>query len=152
MEDPGPKTKIAERLWSRPGGATMREVIAATGTPQYNELKRLKARGYAIRRVKEGNETRYFAVPSDPPAFEGTLTSKGQVTVPKEIRKHLRLGAGSKLYFTLNSDGRVVIAPAMLSIRRLVGKLGKPRRHLRLKEMDDAIRQAAVEKYLRSRQ
>ena len=49
MDERVSKTKITERLLTRPGGATMREIIAATGGPQYNELKRLSARGYAIR-------------------------------------------------------------------------------------------------------
>jgi sugar-specific transcriptional regulator TrmB len=56
-----PGTKLAERLVTKPGGATMAELIAATGGPQYNVLKRLEARGYRVRKVKEGKETRYFA-------------------------------------------------------------------------------------------
>src|ERR1700730_16005315 len=97
MDERIPKTKVAERLLTRPAGATMREIIAATGGPQYNELKRLRARGYTIRSAQEGNETRYFALPPAAPAFEATVTSKGQVTIPQEIRESLGVRAGAKL-------------------------------------------------------
>ena len=84
MQEHLPKTKVAERLWTRPEGATIREVIAATGGPHHNLLKKLKGRGYLIRAVKEGNETRYFATPPASPGFEATFTSKGQVTIAEQ--------------------------------------------------------------------
>jgi antitoxin PrlF len=37
------------------------------------------------------------------------LTSKGQITVPKEIRDRLRLEAGDDLEFTFDSDQLVVV-------------------------------------------
>ena len=37
-----------------------------------------------------------------------TLTIKGQTTVPKSIREHLKLKAGDKVDFLIESDGRVV--------------------------------------------
>src|SRR5882762_11525207 len=114
MDEHVPKAKVAERLWSRPGGATMREIIAVTGEPQYNELKRLAARGYSIRKVKEGNETRYFANPPVTPSFAATVTSKGQVTIPREVREQLRLRNGQKLQFTIEDRNRVVVTPAEL--------------------------------------
>ena len=130
----------------------MREVIAATGGPHYNLLKKLKGRGYLIRAVKEGNETRYFVTPPASPCFEATFTSKGQVTIPKEVREHLRARAGSRLRFTLASDGRVMVTPAMLSIRHLFGILGKPPQRATNEEMDEGIRRGVVERYLRSKQ
>jgi AbrB family looped-hinge helix DNA binding protein len=38
-----------------------------------------------------------------------TLTSKGQVTIPKQIRDALNLEPGSMVDFTVNRDGEVVI-------------------------------------------
>jgi hypothetical protein len=61
MNEHIPGTKLAEQLVTQPSGATMAEIIAATGGPQYNVLKRLVARGYRVSKVKEGKETRYFA-------------------------------------------------------------------------------------------
>ena len=54
MNEHLPGTKLAEQLLTQPGGATMAEIIAAAGGPQYNVLKKLEARGYRIRKIKEG--------------------------------------------------------------------------------------------------
>ena len=41
-----------------------------------------------------------------------TITSKGQVTIPKRIRDALRLEPGSAVDFTVNRDGEVVLQPS----------------------------------------
>ena len=41
-----------------------------------------------------------------------TLTSKGQVTIPKRIRDALRLEPGSAVEFDVDAQGQVVIQPA----------------------------------------
>lgn len=148
MDERTPKSKIAERMLTRPDGATMREIIEMTRGPQYNEIKRLEARGYTIRRVKAGNETRYFAVAPAAPAFEATITSKGQVTIPQEIRERLRLRRGQSLQFTVENENRVVIAPVFARLSELVGILPKPKRAVTIEEMDEAIRKAAANRSL----
>lgn len=145
-----PATKIAEQLWRRPEGATMKEVIEATGSPQYNRLKTLVASGHTLRKVKEGNETRYFVTSPAIPEFEATVTSQGQVTIPKEVRENLRLRGGQKVRFVLKEDGCVELAPKPHRIADLFGILGKPPRNATLEEMDDAVRRGAAERYLRS--
>ena len=40
-----------------------------------------------------------------------TLTSKGQVTVPKNVRDFLGIGPGSKVMFDLTPKGDVVLRP-----------------------------------------
>jgi AbrB family looped-hinge helix DNA binding protein len=55
-----------------------------------------------------------------------TLTSKGQVTIPAEIRKHLGIGAGAKVAFVVNGEGDVVVRPArytLASVRGIVPAL-----------------------------
>jgi antitoxin PrlF len=151
MDKYRPGTKVAEELLTAPAGATMAEIRKATGGPQYNVLSKLEGRGYTIRKVKEGHATRYFAVAPGAPAFEVTVTSQGQITVPKEIRERLSLHAGSKLRLVLENDHRVVMAPVNLSITRLFGILGKPPRSATLEQMDEGIRRAAVDRYLRSK-
>lgn len=152
MDQRRPATKLAEELLSEPGGATMAEIIKATGGPQYNVLTKLEGRGYSIRKVKEGRTTRYFATPPTAPSFEATVTRQGQITIPKDVRERLGVRVGGKLRLVLESDGRVVLTPADLSIKRLFGILGKPRRSATIEEMDEAIRQGAVERYHRSKQ
>lgn len=41
-----------------------------------------------------------------------TITSKGQVTIPKRIRDYLGLAAGEKVEFELGADGRVIVRRA----------------------------------------
>lgn len=41
-----------------------------------------------------------------------TLTSKGQVTIPKKVREALGLGPGSKVTFDVDEHGRIVIDKA----------------------------------------
>jgi antitoxin PrlF len=52
-----------------------------------------------------------------------TLTSKGQTTVPKEIRDYLKLQTGDQIDFLIRSDGAVVMRPATLHVRELKGIL-----------------------------
>ena len=40
-----------------------------------------------------------------------TMTSKGQVTIPKRMRDHLRLKPGAEVQFEVIAGGRVVILP-----------------------------------------
>lgn len=147
MNEHVPGTKIAERLFSRPEGATMTEVVAATGGRQHNLLERLKAKGYAIRSRKEGRTTRYWANPPKAPSYDAPVTSKGQVTVPKEVRDHLGLRAGGKLRFVLDDEGRVVLQRPYGTIDDLIGILGKPPRRLTLEEITETIPRAVAEKY-----
>lgn len=74
-----------------------------------------------------------------------TLTSKGQTTIPKEIRDMLGLAPGDKLDFVVESDGRVVLRPATLDVRELRGILRrKGAKPVSLEEMDRAIAQGAM--------
>jgi len=150
MNEHLPGAKVAERLVTQPNGATMAEIIAATGGPQYNVLKRLVARGYRLRKVKEGKETRYFAEAPRTQAFRATMTSKGQVTIPQEVRERLRLHTGQQLQFTLEDSNRAVVTPVYKRLSELTGILPKPKRTLTLEQMDEAIGQAAVDRYLRA--
>jgi AbrB family looped-hinge helix DNA binding protein len=64
-------------------------------------------------------------------AFQSTLTSKGQVTIPVEVRDHLGLSARDKLAFVIDDDGTVrvesVLYPTLESIRGAAGSLKQPR-------------------------
>jgi antitoxin PrlF len=84
-------------------------------------------------------------------AMESAITSKGQATIPKEIREHLGLKSGDRVKFFFHPDGGVMLLPT-LPITALRGML-KPRRKrpATLEEMDEAIAAGAVERYRRSR-
>ena len=47
-----------------------------------------------------------------------TLTSKGQVTIPKRIRDALQLLPGTAVEFSVNAGGEVVLHPSRRSGKR----------------------------------
>src|SRR5258705_6195629 len=55
-----------------------------------------------------------------------TLTSKGQITVPKQVRDQLHLSTGDRVRFLTDGEGRVVMVPATISITELRGCLPAP--------------------------
>ncbi len=57
-----------------------------------------------------------------------TITSKGQTTIPKDIREALNLQPKDKVQFTLLSDGTVIMRAKCRSILDLQGSLRKPDR------------------------
>lgn len=71
------------------------------------------------------------------------LSSKGQITLPKDLRDLLKLRSGDKVEFLLQEDGRVELVPVTSSVTRLKGLLPKPGRKRTLAEMDAAIRKRA---------
>lgn len=76
--------------------------------------------------------------------MEATLTSKGQVTIPKTVRDALHLRTGDRLDFILESDGTVRVLPITGSVKRLKGLLPKPSRALTVEEMNEAIAKGAA--------
>ena len=72
-----------------------------------------------------------------------TLTSKGQITLPKPVRDHLRVDTGDTVDFLIGSDGEVRVRAGDVDIADLKGLLRRPgRRPVSLTEMDAAIRRA----------
>jgi AbrB family looped-hinge helix DNA binding protein len=69
------------------------------------------------------------------------VTSKGQVTIPKEVREHLGLAFGDRLDFLIGRGGDVVLRPATRDVTELCGLLHRPgRRRVSLAEMKRSIR------------
>lgn len=72
-----------------------------------------------------------------------TLTSKGQVTIPKRIRDRLGLRVGTRLEFRIDAAGKLVVEPERAGrlgrvpglLRHLAGE-----RPVTVEEMDEAIR------------
>jgi AbrB family looped-hinge helix DNA binding protein len=59
---------------------------------------------------------------------DATLTSKGQTTIPKEIRDELGMKPGDRMTFTLMPDATVVMRVKSKSINGLAGSLFKKER------------------------
>ena len=78
------------------------------------------------------------------------MTSKGQLTVPQSVRKELRLVVGDTVDFHKNEAGEMVIEPVRGDIRALRGIFKYNGPHVTDEQMNEAIGDAIVERYLRS--
>lgn len=73
-----------------------------------------------------------------------TITSKGQVTIPKEIRDYLKLKDGSKVDFVIDEKGEVKVIPLNIPVEALSGILHRPgMKAASLEEMEAAIQEGA---------
>jgi len=69
-----------------------------------------------------------------------TLTSKGQITIPKEIRDRLRLQTGHRVEFEIDKNGKVFLVPRNRDIRSLKGIMRSKRKTpVTVEEMNEAI-------------
>ena len=69
-----------------------------------------------------------------------TLTSKGQITIPKEVRDRLHLKTGSRLEFFVDPSGRVILQTLNSDFRALRGMIrSKRKRPVTIEEMNEAI-------------
>ncbi len=57
-----------------------------------------------------------------------TLTSKGQVTIPKIVRESLRLHAVDKIEFVVTENNEVLLRPITKTVDEVFGKLSIPGR------------------------
>lgn len=69
----------------------------------------------------------------------GTLTSKGQTTIPVEIRRHFGLNDGDKLQFFVEGD-HIVMVPAKGSVTDLKGIIPMPDKPVSIEDMKQAVR------------
>ncbi len=72
-------------------------------------------------------------------AIVSTVTSKGQMTVPAEIRRALKLQAGDRVEFAIAADGRVYLRPLNLPVEAIFGLLSHLKADPRYADDDDAI-------------
>ncbi len=73
--------------------------------------------------------------------MRSTLTSKGQITLPVEIRNKFQLNPGDEIEFFILESEKIECTPVTTSIKELKGFLPKPKKAVSLEDMDRAIRQ-----------
>lgn len=75
-----------------------------------------------------------------------TMTSKGQITIPSEVRDELQLLPGTRFYVS-SRNGQVVAIPKNKKLIDLAGILGKPPtgEALTVEEMNDAMAEAIAD-------
>ncbi len=71
---------------------------------------------------------------------QATLTSKGQITIPKDVRDRLGLESGDRVNFIVLENGRVLMQPASVRVTELKGILYKKgRRAVTVEKMNAAV-------------
>ncbi len=72
------------------------------------------------------------------------MTSKGQITLPREVRERLGVDTGDRVDFVFRPSGEIVIEPATVDLLELRGMLKrKGRKAVSLEEMQEAIERGA---------
>jgi antitoxin PrlF len=83
-----------------------------------------------------------------------TITSKGQVTIPKEIRTRLGVREGDRLVFAFDAQGTLVLrvesAQGLDALHGLLRHLAKDR-PVSVRQMGEAVRRRAADKARRRR-
>lgn len=82
--------------------------------------------------------------------MESTVTAKGQTTIPKAVREHLKLKPGQRLKYFIHPDGTVVLLPTLpvTALRGILRWHGPP---ATLEDMDAAIAEGAAAGSVRRR-
>ena len=76
-----------------------------------------------------------------------TVTAKGQVTLPKELRDRLGIVPGKPLDFEIDAGGNLVARPLRRDATAVLGILKRPgQAAVGVEEMDTAIADSAVER------
>ena len=79
-----------------------------------------------------------------------TITTKGQITIPKEVRDHLGVDAGDKVDFIVQRDGTVSVR-RLWPVSRLKGMLYRPgQKPATIAELHEAVAESAVARYVRA--
>jgi AbrB family looped-hinge helix DNA binding protein len=68
-----------------------------------------------------------------------TLTSKGQITIPAEVRSALGVDAGDRVEFVQVAPGRYEFIAATRPVTALKGMFGKARKAVSIDQMNAAI-------------
>ena len=70
-----------------------------------------------------------------------TLTSKGQITIPKSLRKSMSIDTGDKIEFIINEQNEVVIKPITKKAIDVFGQLSKYKKDkpISIEKMNEAI-------------
>ena len=74
-------------------------------------------------------------------ATTATITGKGQITIPVEIRRKLDLQTGDKINFLIDKDNVVSFSPVTQNIMTLKGMVAKPDQPVSIDQMNITIKE-----------
>ncbi len=80
--------------------------------------------------------------------MKATITSKGQVTIPKPVRDFLNIGKSDQIDFTITKSGKVIVEVPKQSVTRFGGMLTayKLDKALSIEQMDKIIQEELIRK------
>ncbi len=78
-----------------------------------------------------------------------TLTSKGQITIPADVRRVLNVQSGDRVEFVQVEPGRFELVAATQSVRELKGLFGKAAKTVSIADMNRTIAESAARAGLR---
>ena len=82
---------------------------------------------------------------SENPMTTATITTKGQITIPKLVRQRLGVNPGDRVEFIEMENGAFQLVAANRDITTLKGIVTKPQKTVSIDEMNDAIAQMGKE-------
>lgn len=68
-----------------------------------------------------------------------TITSKGQTTIPKNIREKLNLMTGDSIEYYVNNDNSITLYHSDLDISSIYGLMRKPSKKVSIEDMKRAV-------------
>jgi AbrB family looped-hinge helix DNA binding protein len=71
------------------------------------------------------------------------VTSKGQITIPKEVREALGVETGDRVEFVESAKGVYEIVAASRDVRELKGLVARPRKPVSVEDMRKAVARRA---------
>lgn len=74
---------------------------------------------------------------------ESTVSEKGQLVIPREIRQALDVQRGDKLAWVVGDDGVIRVSVAKGDLMALKGRIKSEGRSVSVEEMDEAVKAGA---------
>jgi AbrB family looped-hinge helix DNA binding protein len=74
-----------------------------------------------------------------------TLSSKGQITIPVDVRNELQVHRGDRVEFVQIAPGRYEFMAATSEVTALKGMFGKPDATVSIEQMNEAIARRAAQ-------
>ncbi|MFP4285755.1 MAG: AbrB/MazE/SpoVT family DNA-binding domain-containing protein [Desulfovermiculus sp.] len=75
--------------------------------------------------------------------MHATVTSKGQITLPKALRERLKLSAGDRVEFIVDDEHCARLVVTRVAVTSLKGMLPRHSQPVSLEDMDRAVQEGA---------
>jgi len=77
-----------------------------------------------------------------------TITTKGQITIPKSVRDSLKLHSGDKIEFIVTDKMEAVMRPISKKVDEVFGRLNRPgMKAVSVEELNQAIKKRMKDRY-----